>query len=60
MAAIVGLGYVTAKAEMVETEPKIDKVNGTESISSNGESIVKDNGKCENGEKAVEEPNSVS
>ncbi|CAB4275320.1 unnamed protein product [Prunus armeniaca] len=59
MAAIVGLGDVTAKAEMVETEPKIDKVNGTESISSNGESIVKDNGKCENGEKAVEEPNSL-
>ncbi|CAB4305678.1 unnamed protein product [Prunus armeniaca] len=59
MAAIVGLGDVTAKAEMVETEPKIDKVNSTESISSNGESIVKDNGKCENGEKAVEEPNSL-
>ncbi|PQP97760.1 fatty-acid-binding protein 1-like [Prunus yedoensis var. nudiflora] len=45
---------------MVETEPKIDKVNGTESTSSNGESIAKDNGKCENGGKAVEEPNSVS
>ncbi|PQQ13203.1 fatty-acid-binding protein 1-like [Prunus yedoensis var. nudiflora] len=53
-------GCHTAKAEMVETEPKIDKVNGTESTSSNGESIAKDNGKCENGGKAVEEPNSVS
>lgn len=56
MAAIVSLGDVTANAEMVETEPKID----TESLSSNGESTMKDNGKCENDGKAVEEPNSVS
>lgn len=48
MAATVVVGDVNAK------------VNGTESMASNGEPMVKDNGMCENGTKAVEEPNNVS